>query len=182
MKDLPQPKRPYVFWFTGLSGAGKSTVAGALMQVLEKECNWNCIQLDGDILRTGLCSDLGFSEEDRHENQRRLREVVKLLLKTGTNVVVSFISPFAHDRELAREMLEDKQFIEIYVSTTLAQCEARDPKGLYQKARAGQIKEFTGIDSPFEIPVNPEIEISGSGTTPEESVSKILNYLKELEG
>ncbi|VUD56664.1 Adenylyl-sulfate kinase [Thalassocella blandensis] len=181
MNDLSEPTTPYVFWFTGLSGAGKSTVANALMEVLDKECKWRCIQLDGDILRTGLCSDLGFSEEDRHENQRRLREVVKLLLKTGTNVVVSFISPFAHDRQIAREMLEDKQFIEIYVNTTLEQCEQRDPKGLYQKARAGQIKEFTGIDSPFEVPANPEIEISGAGTTPDQSVSKILTYLKELE-
>lgn len=181
MSTLAEPKQPYVFWFTGLSGAGKSTVAGALMEVLEKECKWRCIQLDGDILRTGLCSDLGFSEEDRHENQRRLREVVSLLLKTGTNVVVSFISPFAKDRDLAREMLADKQFIEIYVNTPLQACEERDVKGLYKKARAGEIKEFTGIDSPFEEPLNPEIKISGAGSTPEESVSKILDYIKSLE-
>lgn len=142
--------RKMVYWFTGLSGSGKTTLA----KELEKWIS-NCIVLDGDILRKGLCSDLGFSNEDRAENIRRVAWLTKLFYDSGMNVISSFISPFSKDRDFARSLIGE-DFYEIHLSTPLEICERRDVKGLYAKARAGEIPEFTGIDSPYEVPANPE--------------------------
>lgn len=149
-----------VLWFTGLSGSGKSTLAGALEQALH-QLGISTYLLDGDNVRHGLCRDLGFTEADRRENIRRVGEVARLMVDAGLVVLSAFISPQRDERELVREQLPAGRFIEVFVDTPLAVCEARDPKGLYKKARAGQIKDFTGIDASYETPIAPEVHVDG---------------------
>ncbi|ODS23090.1 hypothetical protein AB835_10545 [Candidatus Endobugula sertula] len=168
-------QKSVIIWFTGLSGAGKSTSACALEKKLFS-MGYNTYLLDGDNVRHGLCSDLGFSDRDRSENIRRVGEVAKLMVDAGFIVLASFISPFVRERQMVRHMVELGEYIEVYMNTSIEECERRDPKGLYRKARAGQLKNFTGIDSPYERPENPEIEITTEGV---DEVVKIL--LQELE-
>ena len=160
-----------VIWLTGLSGAGKTTIA------CELEKQIDCVILDGDNLRTGLCSDLGFSITDRDENIRRVSEVAKLFYSSKKNVVVSFISPLRSQRDFARSLIPKEDFIEVYVATSLEVCEKRDVKGLYAKARAGEISDFTGISSPYEPPENPEILIQTEILTPEACASLIRSCI-----
>lgn len=166
-----------VLWFTGLSGAGKSTLANAVEQRLY-ERNLRTYLLDGDNIRHGINRDLGFSPEDRTENIRRIGEVAKLFVDAGAIVLTAFISPYVADRALARQLVEDGEFIEIYVRCALEECEARDPKGLYKKARAGEIPEFTGISSPYEEPDQPELIVETTGQTLEQSVDQVIAYLE----
>ena len=166
-----------VLWFTGLSGAGKSTVANALEKALFQRGHHSYL-LDGDNVRHGLNRDLGFSDQDRVENIRRIGEVARLMADAGLVVLSAFISPFRADRALVRELMEDGEFVEIHVDAPLAVCEARDPKGLYAKARAGVIRNFTGIDSPYEPPESPEIVVDTSTLSVDECVDELLAYLK----
>lgn len=149
-------QQPCILWFTGLSGSGKSTIANALEGELYRAGHCSYL-LDGDNVRHGLNKDLGFSDADRVENIRRIGEVAKLFVDAGLIVLTAFISPFRSDRELVRGLVGDGQFLEVHVQAPLEVCESRDPKGLYKKARAGEIKHFTGIDSPYEAPERPEI-------------------------
>ena len=172
--------RSVVLWFTGLSGSGKSTLAHALEEKLfQKGCR--TFVLDGDNVRHGLNSNLDFSESDRTENIRRISEVSKLMLESGLIVMTAFISPFNKDRNEAKRLISNDDFIEIYCKASLETCEARDVKGLYKKARAGKIKNYTGIDSPYQAPENPELIIDTDNQKLEESVFTILSYL-ELYG
>lgn len=163
-----------VLWFTGLSGSGKSTVAGALEQALHR-LGVSTYLLDGDNVRHGLCRDLGFSDADRKENIRRVGEVAKLMVDAGLVVLTAFISPHRAERQMVRDLLEEGQFIEVFVDTPLAVCEARDPKGLYKKARAGELRNFTGIDSVYEAPEAAEIQLKG-----EQLVTKLTGQLLDL--
>lgn len=165
-----------VIWFTGLSGSGKSTLANALEQALHQR-QVRTYVLDGDNIRHGLCKDLGFSDADRTENIRRIGEVSRLFVDAGVIVLTAFISPFQADRAIARCLVPPGEFIEVYVQCALDVCEARDPKGLYQKARKGEIKQFTGIDSPYEAPDAPEITIQTDQVTLEEGVQQLTDYL-----
>ncbi|MGD6843436.1 adenylyl-sulfate kinase [Bacillus infantis] len=167
-----------ILWFTGLSGSGKSTIANALEARLHKE-GYSTFLLDGDNTRFGLNKDLGFSEKDRKENIRRIGEVCRLMAHAGLIVLASFISPYKADRSLVRSLAEEGEFIEVYVDCPLEVCEARDPKGLYQKAKKGAIHSFTGITAPYEPPDAPEIIIRSDLEGINESVQKILCYLKE---
>ncbi|ARB39827.1 adenylyl-sulfate kinase [Mammaliicoccus sciuri] len=167
-----------VIWFTGLSGSGKSTISVALEKVLFEQ-NITSYRLDGDNIRHGLNQNLGFSPEDRKENIRRIGEVGKLMVDAGVVTMTAFISPYEEDRNTVREILEDGEFIEVFTKCSLDECESRDPKGLYKKARSGEIKEFTGINAPYEEPSNPEIVIDTENESVEESVEKIVAYLKE---
>ncbi|MDB1122297.1 adenylyl-sulfate kinase [Vibrio algarum] len=151
-------QKPVVLWFTGLSGSGKSTVAGALENVLT-ELGFHTYLLDGDNVRHGLCKDLSFSEQDRKENIRRVGELCKLMADAGLIVLSAFISPYREERKMVRELLPESDFLEVFVNTPIEVCEQRDPKGLYKKARAGEIKNFTGIDSDYEQPLQPEINL-----------------------
>lgn len=173
-------QKPVILWFTGLSGSGKSTIANAVESKLY-EMGKHTYLLDGDNIRHGLNKDLGFSTEDRIENIRRIGEVAKLFVDSGLIVLTAFISPFQKDRDLVREMVEDREFIEVYVDTPLEVCEQRDPKGLYKKARAGEIPNFTGISSPYEPPKNPEIHIKNDKISVEDCVEKVVEYLKEYK-
>tara|TARA_Y100000589_G_scaffold229934_1_gene217343 strand:+ start:544 stop:1158 length:615 start_codon:yes stop_codon:yes gene_type:complete len=166
-----------VLWFTGLSGSGKSTLANALNEALYSKGISTYI-LDGDNIRHGLCSDLGFSNKDRQENIRRIGEVANLFMNAGIVTLSSFVSPFQSDREKVREII-GKDFIEIFCAANLEICENRDTKGLYKKARLGEIKDFTGISSPYEIPLNPEIIVETGSLDLMESVNQILNYLND---
>lgn len=154
--ELNNGHRGVILWFTGLSGSGKSTLAIAVEGYL-KNMGYRTIVLDGDTLRHGLCSDLGFSDNDRHENIRRIGEVAKLFMEAGVIVIAAFISPYIADRDRARKIVEQEDFIEIYCNASLEICEKRDLKGLYKKARLGEITEFTGISSPYEAPIDPEL-------------------------
>ena len=165
-----------VIWFTGLSGSGKSTLANELEYKLHS-LGVHTYVLDGDNIRHGLNSDLGFSPEDRQENIRRIGEVAKLFVDAGLIVLVSFISPYRRDRNRARSLVEPGEFIEVYVKCPLEVAEQRDPKGLYKKARAGIIQEFTGISAPYEEPESPEIVVETDKLSVEESVEKIFKYL-----
>ena len=172
--------RSVVLWFTGLSGSGKSTLAHALEEKLyQKGCR--TFVLDGDNVRHGLNSNLDFSEPGRTENIRRISEVSKLMLESGLIVMTAFISPFNKDRNEARKLISSDDFIEIYCKASLEICETRDVKGLYKRARAGEIKNYTGIDSPYETPENPELIIDTDNQGLEDSVSTILSFL-ELNG
>jgi adenylyl-sulfate kinase len=164
-------------WFTGLSGSGKSTIANALEQALVQRGHHSYL-LDGDNVRHGLNKDLDFSEAGRNENIRRIGEVSALFVDAGLIVITAFISPFRSDRNKIRERIGDAQFIEVYLSTSLEECERRDPKGLYVKARAGEIREFTGIDSPYEPPIAPQITIDTSKQEIGASIDQILRYLE----
>lgn len=169
-------QRPCTIWLTGLSGAGKSTLAYALEQRLVESKRF-CTVLDGDALRTGLCRDLGFGAEHRSENIRRAAEVASLMNDAGLIVITAFISPFARDRQNAADIIGRDRFLEIHVSTSLQECEARDPKGLYKKARAGALKDFTGISSPYEPPAQPHLAIDTGSVGPNEAVNKIMELL-----
>ena len=170
--------RSIVIWFTGLSGSGKSTLAHALEEKLfQKGCR--TFVLDGDNVRHGLNSNLDFSESDRAENIRRISEVSKLMLESGLIVMTAFISPFNKDRNEAKKLISNDDFIEIYCKASLEICEARDVKGLYKKARAGKIKNYTGIDSPYEVPENPDLIIDTDNETLDNAVFKILNFLEK---
>jgi len=167
-----------VIWMTGLSACGKSTVATELQkQLFERGCN--VYILDGDNVRHGLNGDLGFSPKDREENIRRIGQVAKLFAESGTIAITSFISPYRKDRDINRALMPDGEFIEIFVKASLAVCEERDPKGLYKKARAGLIPEFTGISAPYEEPLKPELVIETDKLSVEESVQKVIDYLLE---
>lgn len=168
-----------VLWFTGLSGSGKSTIANLVdYELYQYQCQ--SYILDGDNIRQGLNQDLGFSDADRIENLRRIGEVAKLFVDSGKIVLTAFISPFAKERERLRQLIGE-DFIEVYVKCPLEICEKRDPKGLYQKARQGLISQFTGIDSPYEPPSAPELVLETNKESIEESVEKVLRFLKERE-
>ncbi|WP_099302332.1 adenylyl-sulfate kinase [Bacillus sp. Marseille-P3800] len=169
-----------LLWFTGLSGSGKSTLANALDQVLYNN-GLNSYVLDGDNVRQGLNQDLGFTDEDRVENIRRIGEVSKLFVDAGTIVSTAFISPFQADRERVRERFADHEFIEVYVRCNLEECEKRDVKGLYKKARAGEIPHFTGISSPYEAPEQPDLTVDTAEESVEQSLEKLVNYLKDKQ-
>ncbi|TQI71962.1 adenylylsulfate kinase [Gramella sp. Hel_I_59] len=173
--------KSFVIWFTGLSGSGKSTLANMVEQQLFEK-GIHTFSLDGDNIRGGLNNNLGFSREDREENLRRIAEVAKLFVDSGSVVIASFISPLQSDRDFIREIIGEEDFIEVFVNTPLKICEKRDVKGLYRKARAGEIKNFTGIDAPYEPPATPTIEIRTDQEEARVSVERILNLLeKELE-
>ncbi|MDO9163774.1 MAG: adenylyl-sulfate kinase [Methylococcaceae bacterium] len=167
-----------ILWFTGLSGAGKSTLAHAVEERLHLS-GCRTFVLDGDNVRHGLCGDLGFSDQDRRENIRRIAEVAKLMLEAGVITLTAFISPFNAERHQARNLVSADDFIEIYCKCDLAVCEQRDVKGLYKKARLGQIAQFTGISSPYEPPVNPELIIDTDLFSLDECVEKVLALLKQ---
>jgi adenylylsulfate kinase len=177
MRNLNQ--QPVVLWFTGLSGSGKSTLADALETELNKR-GFATMLLDGDNIRTGINSDLGFSEQDRKENIRRLSEIVKLFYDAGIVVLTAFISPFISDRDTIRAKLPEGRFVEVFVDTPLEICEQRDTKGLYAKARKGEIKNFTGIDSPFEKPPKPEVTVPTAERSIEESLNQLLKVILPL--
>lgn len=166
-----------VLWFTGLSGAGKSTLANAVHERLFAR-GWHTYVLDGDNVRHGLNGDLGFTDDDRRENIRRIGELSKLFVDSGVITLAAFISPFLEDRARVRALLPEEEFVEIYVKCSVDVCEQRDPKGLYKKARAGQISNFTGISSPYEEPVNPELVIDTAIQSIDQSVEQILAYLE----
>ena len=167
-----------VLWFTGLSGSGKSTITVALEKALYEQ-NVHTYRLDGDNVRHGLNQNLGFSPEDRTENIRRIGEVAKLMVDAGILTLTAFISPYEADRNQVRELLDEDEFIEVYVKASLAACENRDPKGLYKKARAGEIKGFTGIDAPYEEPPSPTITLDTDVLSVPEAVQTVITYLKD---
>ena len=166
-----------VIWFTGLSGSGKSTLAHSIEEELY---NLGCrtFVLDGDNIRHGLSSNLSFSDDDRKENIRRVGEAAKLMMESGAIAMTALISPFKKDRTLVRQLLSQGDFIEIYCKASLETCESRDVKGLYKRARAGEIKNYTGIDSPYEAPGNPELVVNTDSESLEESVTKVIDFLK----
>ena len=170
-------QKPCVVWFTGLSGSGKSTIANILEQKLHT-IGKRTYLLDGDNVRHGLNKDLGFTDTDRVENIRRVAEVSKLMVDAGLITLVSFISPFKSERQMARDLLSSDEFFEIFVNTPLAECEKRDPKGLYKKARAGELKNFTGIDSLYEEPENPDLILDTASSNAEELTDQIINFLQ----
>jgi len=169
-------QRPAVLWLTGLSGAGKSTIANLVEKKLAR-MNRHTFLLDGDNVRHGLNKDLGFTEADRIENIRRVGEVAKLLTDAGLIVITAFISPFRAERQMVREMMSPGEFFEIHIDTPLAEAEKRDVKGLYKKARAGQLKNFTGIDSPYEPPESAEMHIDTTALTPDQAATLIVDRL-----
>jgi bifunctional enzyme CysN/CysC len=171
-------QKPCVLWFTGLSGAGKSTIANLLEQMLH-ESGRHTVLLDGDNVRHGLNRDLGFTDEDRVENIRRVAEVAKLMVEAGLIVLVSFISPFRSERRMARDLVATGEFVEIYVNTTIEICEARDPKGLYKLARTGKLPNLTGLGSPYEPPEQPEVIVDGGRESPEVLAERVLSFLKD---
>ncbi|MEE2953731.1 MAG: adenylyl-sulfate kinase [Bacteroidota bacterium] len=177
-KEKRNKHKSKVLWFTGLSGSGKSTIANAT-EHLFYEMGLQTYILDGDNVRMGLNKDLGFTAEDRTENIRRITEVAKLFADSGSLILTAFISPYRTDRDKAREIIGHDDFIEIFVSADLSVCESRDPKGLYKKARAGEIKGFTGIDDPYEEPINPEIIIETDKYGIDICAQQIVDYLLE---
>lgn len=179
MRSKMKNQKPCILWFTGLSGSGKSVVAGAVEQILFQEGKHTYL-MDGDNVRHGLCGDLAFSEIDRNENIRRVGEVANLMVDAGLIVLTAFISPFKENRQVVRDMLKEGEFIEVYIDTPIEECEKRDPKGLYKKARAGEIKDFTGIDSPYEPPVNPDIRIVNYNISVDDAANQVIKFLDEL--
>lgn len=172
-------KKPYTLWLTGYSGAGKSTIAYALRQQFIVEGKAAYV-IDGDHIRQGLNKDLGFSADDRRENIRRVAEVAKLMNEAGLLVICALISPLSNDRELAKSIIGKEFFFEIHVSTSLVECEKRDPKGLYRRARTGELKNFTGITSPYEAPLNPAMTIDAAQSTINECVLQIQKQLDNV--
>lgn len=184
--DLTREKRnnrnqhkSFVLWFTGLSGSGKSTIANKVEAALFEK-NKQVYSLDGDNIRSGINKGLGFTKEDRLENLRRIAEVAKLFVDAGNITVAAFVSPTYKDRDLVKNIIGEKDFIEVFVDTSLEECERRDVKGLYKKARAGEIKNFTGIDAPYDAPKNPDIHIKTEEKTVDQAVEEILNYINTL--
>ncbi|MBP9235824.1 MAG: adenylyl-sulfate kinase [Hyphomonadaceae bacterium] len=175
-RGLLKGHKPAVLWFTGLSGAGKSTIANLVERKLAA-MGAHTYALDGDNIRQGLNKDLGFTDDERIENIRRIGEVAKLFVDSGLIVTASFISPFRAERDMVRGLVDKVEFIEIFVDAPLAVAESRDPKGLYKKARLGQIRNFTGIDSPYEPPVTPELRLDTSGAKAEELADQVVAYL-----
>ena len=170
-------QKPFVLWFTGLSASGKSTIANIVESKLY-EMGFKTYLLDGDNVRHGLNNDLGFDEESRVENIRRIGEVSKLFFDAGLIVLTAFISPFKSDRKLVRDLFEEKnQFLEVFIDTSLEVCESRDPKGMYKKARLGEIKNFTGISSPYESPINPELHVKNENVSLDDVSDKIIQFL-----
>jgi adenylyl-sulfate kinase len=167
----------FLLWFTGLSGSGKSTIANAVEKTLVSE-GIHTYTLDGDNVRKGLNNNLGFSPEDRKENIRRIAEVANLMVDSGLVVLAAFVSPYREDRENIRKILGATNYVEIFVNTPLEECERRDVKGLYAKARAGEILNFTGINAPYEAPEKPDVEIDTAALSVEEAVKEIMNYIK----
>tara|TARA_Y100001954_G_scaffold227566_1_gene270803 strand:+ start:243 stop:845 length:603 start_codon:yes stop_codon:yes gene_type:complete len=176
LKEIRNNHKSRVIWFTGLSGSGKSTVANATEKLLH-DMGLQTYILDGDNVRMGLNKDLGFSPQDRTENIRRITEVAKLFADSGSIVLTAFISPYREDRNSARQIISDDDFIEVFVSADISVCESRDPKGLYKKARAGEIKGFTGIDAPYEEPVNPELIVETDKYDILECANQVIDYL-----
>ena len=170
--------RGQVIWLTGLSGAGKSTIAMALERRLFDDGRQVYV-LDGDIVRTGLCQDLGFSSEDRSENIRRIGEVARIMANSGLCVIVAFISPFRIDRDKVRDAMPESCFIEVYVNASLEVCQKRDTKGLYARAIRGEIADFTGISSPYEPPVSPEVELNTARLSETEAVDRLVSFLNQ---
>ena len=170
-------QKPIIIWFTGLSGSGKSTIANALEKKLF-ELNYKTYLLDGDNIRHGLNSDLGFSDENRIENIRRIGEVAKLFVDSGMIVITAFISPFQKERDFVRNLVNKDEFIEVFIDTPIEICQKRDPKGLYKKALSGEIKNFTGVSSPYEKPLNPEIILNSYKV--DENIAQIIKYLKGI--
>jgi len=168
-----------VLWFTGLSGSGKSTLANALNESLHKR-GLSTFILDGDNIRHGLCKDLGFSDEDREENIRRIGEVANLFMNAGIITITAFVSPFKNDREKVKNIIGPQDFIEVYCAASLNVCESRDTKGLYKKAREGEIKDFTGISSPYEPPSDPNIVVDTGSLDIKNSVQKIIDHLIQI--
>lgn len=167
----------FLIWFTGLSGSGKSTLANRLEQALQA-LQIKTYSLDGDNVRKGINKDLSFSVDDRAENIRRIAEVANLMIDAGLVVIASFVSPYKKDRDNIRNVVKDVNFVEIFVNTSLAECERRDVKGLYEKARSGLIKDMTGISSPYEAPENPDIEIKTEEESVEDAVERIIKFIK----
>ncbi|WP_127845576.1 adenylyl-sulfate kinase [Psychroflexus aestuariivivens] len=168
----------FVLWFTGLSGSGKSTIANKVEQALfEKQMQ--TYSLDGDNIRSGINKGLGFTKIDRQENLRRIAEVAKLFVDAGMITIAAFVSPLKSDRQQVKDIIGDQDFVEIFVDTSLEECERRDVKGLYKKARAGEIENFTGITAPYEAPENPQIKIETEHTSIEEAVEQVLKYIEE---
>lgn len=178
-RELRLGQRSKALWLTGLSGSGKSTIAQALERILHNEGFFAQV-LDGDNIRSGINSNLGFSNEDRLENIRRIAEISKLYLNSGIVTINSFVSPTIAIRQKAKDIIGVEDFIEVYINTPLEVCEARDVKGLYQKARSGLIKGFTGIDAPYEAPLNPALEIPTHNLSIDESAGMIYDYLRPL--
>ena len=178
MRQEKNRHKSFILWFTGLSGAGKSTLAHKVEEILYKR-GCNTYVFDGDNVRHGLCADLGFSDSDRHENIRRIGEMSKLFIEAGVIALTAFISPFSSDRQLVRSLVEPDDFIEIYCQASISVCESRDPKGLYKKARVGQIQSFTGISSPYEIPEDPEIVVPTGTESLDFCAEKVVSYLLE---
>lgn len=177
IREQQNGHRSAILWFTGLSGAGKSTLAHAVEDRLHK-MGCRTYVLDGDNIRHGLCKDLGFSDKDRTENIRRIGEVGKLFVDAGVLALTAFISPFRSDRDAVRELVKEGDFIEIYCACSLDICEERDVKGLYKKARAGEIPHFTGISSPYEEPLKPEISVNTGEQSLEQSVDQVISTLR----
>ena len=175
-RALKNDHKPCVVWLTGLSGSGKTSTADALETKLHA-LGYKTYTLDGDNVRHGLNNDLGFTDADRVENIRRVAEVAKLMVDAGLIVITAFISPFISERKYARQIFADNEFIEVFVDAPIEVCEARDPKGLYKKTRSGQLKNFTGIDSEYQKPPNPEIVLESSEKPPEELADYVLEYL-----
>lgn len=176
MNNFECLKSPFLLWLTGLSGAGKTTIANKISKILMKKSIVNIV-LDGDTVRSGLCKDLGFSLKDRTENIRRISEIAKIISLSNVPVITSLISPFISERDKVREIFSKNHFIEIHVDCPIEICEKRDPKGLYSRARNGEIPLFTGLTSPYEKPLNPELTISTNIESIDKSTEKIINFL-----
>ncbi|MCP1145714.1 adenylyl-sulfate kinase [Lysinibacillus endophyticus] len=170
----------FILWFTGLSASGKSSIANAVAQKLFEQGNQSFV-LDGDNIRHGLNKNLGFDEESRKENIRRIGEVSKLFVESGQIVLTAFISPYREDRNVVRALVEENEFIEVYVQCSVEECERRDPKGLYNKARKGEIPNFTGISAPYEAPANPELVVDSEKFSIEECANQIIEFLVDKE-
>ena len=181
MREARQPHVGMVFWLTGLSGAGKSTLAHMAEAELFAE-GYNVVVFDGDAVRSGLCGDLGFSPEDRKENNRRIAEVAKLFMRTGAICICAFISPSAQVRQTVKEIIGPDFFREVFISCSVEECERRDIKGFYRKARQGLIKNYTGVGSAYEVPCNPDCDICTENATIEASTEILLHFIKEQAG